>query len=135
MNLTSQTINTISEGEKYFKKVLATEYAHDETLVIQSVLMQQKSDYTLLSSLTILGIKDVGVALAIAIADDRRVAVPLYKTIVGGPCRSVIITVITGDKDVAEAQVDTLRAMMFLGTKSNLPPRSGNVARFVTYTE
>lgn len=29
LNLTSQTIDTISEGEKYFEKVLATEYAHE----------------------------------------------------------------------------------------------------------
>ncbi|KPA84402.1 putative mitochondrial hypothetical protein [Leptomonas pyrrhocoris] len=135
MDATQVELEAVAAVDKRVKEVLEKQADPQEMLFLQAVVHIHRGEDLFLCSISTFVLRSIEAAEAAAVLDDRRVPVPVMRTAIGGATRTAVISSITGAPDDAAKEGDVLRVAASIAAKENLSPRSGNVPRFIEYTE
>ncbi|KAG5494490.1 hypothetical protein GH5_02513 [Leishmania sp. Ghana 2012 LV757] len=134
MNLKRVIINDVEAVRKHVSDVLAKKTRPEEIVFMQAIVRILKGDDSFICSMNAFVVRDSETAEAIAILDDRRVPVPVLRPAVRGAARTAAIISISGAAPASAEEAEAMRILDSLCMKESLPPRSGNVQRFIEYT-
>ncbi|KAG5493726.1 hypothetical protein JIQ42_02101 [Leishmania sp. Namibia] len=134
MNLKRVTINDVEAVRKHVSDVLAKKTRPEEIVFMQAIVRILKGDDSFICSMNAFVVRDSETAEAIVILDDRRVPVPVLRPAVRGAARTAAIISISGAAPASAEEAEAMRIIGSLCMKESLPPRSGNVQRFIEYT-
>ncbi|ORC87249.1 uncharacterized protein TM35_000232200 [Trypanosoma theileri] len=137
-NLEEKSVKSEKDAEKLLQDALKKSSDTKETVVLHMVLKQikkssgGKGDVYLSSVLLVFVRENADYLAGIFNKDEKVVPVPLFKDVVGGSCRSLVVTALSGSDAATEAKI--LKNAEKLRSLNYTAPRSGNVARFMDFT-
>ncbi|KAG5495266.1 hypothetical protein JKF63_02321 [Porcisia hertigi] len=134
MDLKTATMKDVKEVAHHVRGLLAKKTQLQEIVFLHAVVRIRKDEELLLCSMNVYIVRDSETAEATAALDDHRVPVPVLRNAIGGATKTAAVVVLSGAAEAAAAEAEAVRIMGSLCSKENLPPRSGNVLRFVEYT-
>ncbi|KAK7202136.1 hypothetical protein NESM_000282800 [Novymonas esmeraldas] len=134
MDLKTATMSDSAAVAKHVKSVLAKATQPQEIVFLQAIVRIRKAKDLFVCSMNAYVVRDSETAEAMAILDDRRVPVAVLRTAIGGATRTAAVTAVSGATASATEEAEAMRILGSLCAKENLPPRSGNVPRFIEYT-
>ncbi|KAH9588951.1 hypothetical protein LSM04_006342 [Trypanosoma melophagium] len=138
MNLEEKPVKGEMDAEKLLQDAMKRSTDTKETVLVHMVLKQIKKSTgdkvdVGLSAILMVFVRENGDYLAaLSNKDEKVVPVPLFKDVIGGGSRSLVVTAISGSDAATEAKI--LGNAEKLRSVQNTAPRSGNVARFVEFT-
>ncbi|KPI88096.1 hypothetical protein ABL78_2826 [Leptomonas seymouri] len=127
-------LKEVGAVEKQVKETLEKKVDPQEILFLQAVVHIRRDKDLFLCSLNAFVLRAIDAAEGAAVLDDRRVPVPLMRTAIGGPTRTAVLVSVGGAEADAASESDVFRVVASILTKENLSARSGNVPRFIEYT-
>ncbi|ORC87253.1 uncharacterized protein TM35_000232240, partial [Trypanosoma theileri] len=137
LNLEEKSVKSEKDAEKLLQGALKKSSDTKETVVLHMVLKRikkssgGKGDVYLSSVLLVFVRENADYLAGIFNKDEKVVPVPLFKDVVGGSCRSLVVTALSGSDAATEAKI-LKNAEKLRGVKTNAP-RSGNLTRFMEY--
>ncbi|KAG5469577.1 hypothetical protein LSCM1_02802 [Leishmania martiniquensis] len=134
MGLKRVAMTDVEAVRKHVRDVLAQKTRPKEIIFMQAIVRMLKGNDLLMCSMNAFVARDSETAEAIAILDDRRVPIPVLRPAVrGATCTAAVIS-LSGAAPASAEEAEAMRIICPLCTKEGLPPRSGNVQRFIEYT-
>ncbi|KAH9588877.1 hypothetical protein LSM04_002858 [Trypanosoma melophagium] len=137
MNLEEKPVKGEMDAEKLLQDAMKRSTDTKETVLVHMVLKQIKKSTgdkvdVCLSAILMVFVRENGDYLAaLSNKDEKVVPVPLFRDVIGGGSRSLVVTAISGSDAATEAKI--LGNAEKLRSVQNTAPRSGNVARFMRY--
>ncbi|EKG02641.1 hypothetical protein TCSYLVIO_006326 [Trypanosoma cruzi] len=139
VDLQDRTVRNEIEAEKFLQDALKASTDAKEIVFMHLVVKQIKNRGSMppdvfLSALQVAFLRGRADCLAaLHEKDEKVVPVPLFRDAVGGNSYSLVVAAVSGGDATGETSI--LKNVEKLRKVKNFPPRSGNLARFLEFTQ
>ncbi|RNC46523.1 hypothetical protein TcCL_NonESM03680, partial [Trypanosoma cruzi] len=139
VDLQDRTVKNEIEAEKFLQDALKASTDAKEIVFMHLVVKQIKNRGSMppdvfLSALQVAFLRGRSDCLAaLHEKDEKVVPVPLFRDAVGGNSYSLVVAAVSGGDATGETSI--LKNVEKLRKVKNFPPRSGNLARFLEFTQ